>query len=348
MSDIPASPGTRTRRAAVNRPKNTARPRRRRTYSWAVSRWRSRRSRMTGSRPSVPWRSLRPHRRPIRYPTEFPTTAPSTAAAMAAPSELRPWEARTPPRMTASSPGNRKPRKAEDSNAGRANTIASATPGGSARIRSVMPARIATEEATTPVIGPSGIRRAYRGARRSPPSPVGCGDPRGDELVHLGRFAGPGEQESLGPIAAQRLQRSELALRFDPFGHDGQAEGVRQVDDGGHDGVLGSDVAHAADERPVDLDEIERELPQVRERGVPGAEVVQANLDPAVPQGPQTRHGGVRRLHEHALGHLDMEVVARQPVAVERGHPLLRDPGVGQVARRDVDADAREAGGPEP
>src|SRR6266511_3240337 len=63
-------------------------------------------------------------------------TAPAIATVSVADSEMRPSKASTPPRMTAISPGNRKPMKAEASRAGSRNTTLRATQPCSERMRS--------------------------------------------------------------------------------------------------------------------------------------------------------------------------------------------------------------------
>ena len=75
-------------------------------------------------------------------------------------------------------------------------------------------------------------------------------------------------------MAAELAQALELDLALDALGDDLQAERAGDLDDGGDDRrvlVLGAD---AVDERAVDLDDVEREALQARQRRVAGAEVV--------------------------------------------------------------------------
>src|SRR5258707_10800850 len=81
--------------------------------------------------------------------------APNTAAAMVEPSEMCPSEASTPPRMTAISPGNRKPTNTDASKAGRAKTIARATQPWSDKIRCAISSII-------PLPAQSGLLRQFR------------------------------------------------------------------------------------------------------------------------------------------------------------------------------------------
>lgn len=73
-------------------------------------------------------------------------------------------------------------------------------------------------------------------------------------LDRLGR-AGRGEVVSLGPVAAECHQLLRLGCGLDPFGDDGHAEGVGQVDDRSDDRGFGA-ASELGDERPVDLDEV--------------------------------------------------------------------------------------------
>src|SRR4051794_16284231 len=65
-----------------------------------------------------------------------PITAPRIAAAIIAGSGIRPAAAATPPKITAISPGNTNPMKADDSSAGSKNTASNAAHPGSASSRS--------------------------------------------------------------------------------------------------------------------------------------------------------------------------------------------------------------------
>src|SRR5215467_2268070 len=76
----------------------------------------------------------------MKYPTESPTTAPDTAATTTAQSGTVPRDATTPPRMTATSPGNTNPTNADASSAGNKKTSDSTSHPGSSRILSVRPA----------------------------------------------------------------------------------------------------------------------------------------------------------------------------------------------------------------
>ena len=70
-------------------------------------------------------------------------------------------------------------------------------------------------------------------------------------------------------FAAQRPQLGELTLRLDPFGDRREAERMGEIDDAGNDGAVAlflADAPEAVDERLVDLQRVDRETLQVRER----------------------------------------------------------------------------------
>ena len=89
----------------------------------------------------------------------------------------------------------------------------------------------------------------------------------------------PAEQVALSLIAAELPQPVALGGRLDALGDRAEAEVGRQVDDRGDDALVLLVGAHALHERLVDLDEGQRQAAEVRERGVAGAEVVEAHLD---------------------------------------------------------------------
>src|SRR2546427_4111451 len=83
-------------------------------------------------------------------------------------------------------------------------------------------------------------------------------------------------QEALHLVAAVALQEMELGVGLDALGDHFQVQRVTERDDGlGEDPVLGfraaADVAH---EGAVDLQRVDRQGLEIRERGIAGAEIV--------------------------------------------------------------------------
>ena len=63
----------------------------------------------------------------------------------------------------------------------------------------------------------------------------------------------------------------------------------------------------AGDERTIDLDRIDREVLEVRERGIAGAEIVERDLDSAFLESLQRRADMIgASAEEHRLGHFDL------------------------------------------
>ena len=62
------------------------------------------------------------------------------------------------------------------------------------------------------------------------------------------------------------MQQLGLPTLFNPLGDDLHAEGTGQVQDGAHEGRLLSPLAEGLDERAIDLEHLDRVVPQVAER----------------------------------------------------------------------------------
>ena len=86
------------------------------------------------------------------------------------------------------------------------------------------------------------------------------------------------EEEALGGVAAGGLQVAELLVGLDALGGHRQPERVPELDHGVDDRHVLARVRDAAHERAVDLHAVDREAPQVLERRVAGAEVVDGDL----------------------------------------------------------------------
>ncbi len=86
---------------------------------------------------------------------------------------------------------------------------------------------------------------------------------------------GFGEEVALGQVAAHPPEPLELFLCLHALGYDFETQSVHQTDHGRHQHPRPGVFAEPADEGAVDLDEIYGEPPEVGERGVPRAEVVQ-------------------------------------------------------------------------
>ena len=70
-----------------------------------------------------------------------------------------------------------------------------------------------------------------------------------------------------------------MADLLDALDNGPHTERVTQVDHGFDDRRVGQRAVDAADETPIDLDRRHREPSEVGERGVPGSEIVEGDLE---------------------------------------------------------------------
>ena len=152
-----------------------------------------------------------------------------------------------------------------------------------------------------------------------------------------GRRAGATEEVALAAIAAHRPQPRQLQRRLQPLGDDGDAEGVAEVDDGLDDRrVLGVE-AEPGDEATVDLDRLDREPLEVRQRRVAGAEVVDGEVQA---EAAQVAQGDRRRLdvgEQRGLGDLQPQRVGRDAGLGEHVGDEAGEGRVDDLAGADVD-----------
>src|SRR4051794_32072044 len=84
----------------------------------------------------------------------------------------------------------------------------------------------------------------------------------------------PAKQEALHHLTTGSTQERRLVLRLDAFGNDADAERPRKPDDRRDDRARARIGVDAAYERAVDLELAEREIDQVAQIGISGAEIV--------------------------------------------------------------------------
>ena len=101
-----------------------------------------------------------------------------------------------------------------------------------------------------------------------------------------------------------------------------------------HDGGVLRVVAEAAHEGLVDLQHVHREPPQVRERRVAGAEVVDRQLHAERLEPPEGGDGDVDVVHEDALGDLEADVARVGAGALEGGGDQLDEVVLEELAGR--------------
>ena len=100
----------------------------------------------------------------------------------------------------------------------------------------------------------------------------------------LGCRHGLGIEIALGMVAAQFPQAARLTVRLDALRRDLKLQASSQADDGGDDRLVVGILLQVPHEAAVDLDMIDRELLQMGQRGVAGAEIVESDLDAMLPE----------------------------------------------------------------
>ena len=93
----------------------------------------------------------------------------------------------------------------------------------------------------------------------------------------------------------------------------------------------------AGHERPVDLDRVERQVLEVRQRRVAGPEVVEHEADTQVAQAAKRPDARLGLVHQHALGDLELEGAGVEAGLREDRRRRPRQVGLGELARRQVD-----------
>ena len=164
------------------------------------------------------------------------------------------------------------------------------------------------------------------------------GEP-GREVLGRQRAA---EQVALHLVAAHRAQRLELRRRLHTLGHGGHAQAVRHDDHRLRDGLVFAAVGQGADERAVDLQRMHVETLQVRQRGMPGAEVVERGAHANAREVGEHGARGLVVLHQHRLGELDVQPLGRDAVFEQRIFHMLGQVGVAELARREIDGHAQQ------
>src|SRR3546814_9754457 len=99
----------------------------------------------------------------------------------------------------------------------------------------------------------------------------------------------------------------------------------------------GGAAAHRGDEAAVDLDPVEGQRPQMRQRTVAGAEIVEAERHALIFETGDDRADERQVFEQRAFGDLDLELAWWKAGFDEQLDQLLAEPGVLQLLGRDVD-----------
>ncbi len=140
-------------------------------------------------------------------------------------------------------------------------------------------------------------------------------------------------------MAAESLDAAELAVGVDPLGDDLQIEGPPELHHHAQQNQIRPLVLEDRDERPVDLELVDRQLLQVGQRAVSRAEVVERDADAERLQLVEEGDGLVRIVDQHRLGDLEPEELGRESALAQRARYGFDDRRAVELARRDVDRD---------
>ena len=99
-------------------------------------------------------------------------------------------------------------------------------------------------------------------------------------------------------------------------------------------------MREVVDEGAIDLHRRQREAFQVRQRRVPGAEVVDGEPDAHVADLLQQHHRMLGVLHHRPFGDLELEQLRRESTAPQRAGDVGHERAAAQLARRQVHAHA--------
>ena len=148
-----------------------------------------------------------------------------------------------------------------------------------------------------------------------------------------------GHEPALDGVAAQVAQPLPCLVVLDALGHDQQPQRVGEIDRTADDlGVLGVD-REPGDEGAVDLQLADRQPPQVHERRVAGAEVVQRHLHAVPGEGGERVGRTLRVLQEDVLGDLQLQAACRDSVPGEPSGDGAGEAGCVHVTGRYVHRD---------
>src|SRR5882762_7898393 len=178
---------------------------------------------------------------------------------------------------------------------------------------------------------------------RLPPSALSLREPRRSELRGVSRHQRRGrvdvervgKQESLHESAAEPVQSGRLGGRLHALGHHLHAQVAPEQEDRLDDAAVLLVRAHRPDEARIDLEQVDGQPVQVAERAVPGAEVVDAQLQPELPQAGQAPRRGGGVLDQHALGDLQPQRARVQPGGPQRVVDLLDQVGLQHLPAGD-------------
>ena len=158
-----------------------------------------------------------------------------------------------------------------------------------------------------------------------------------EEYRELAARERPAEIGSLRAVAVLTPQVGELLLGLDALRDHLEPQGMAHLNDRGDQSAVRPVVGAVANERPIDLQRVQRvALHQVQAR-VAGPEVVDrhANAEPA--ESAQMPQHPLAVVHDAALGQLELQAFGVVAGVVRNSAQLAEQPRVVEMAPRQID-----------
>ena len=127
----------------------------------------------------------------------------------------------------------------------------------------------------------------------------------GSEVVCRKGFA---DQKALNLVAIPRPQKLDLTFGFDTFGDDRQTQGVAKADYGLDDFFVACVTSDTAYKGSVHLEPAHREMPQIRQGGLSGAEIVHGDTDTSVGQSADILRDLMGAFHGNCFGDFQVNI----------------------------------------
>lgn len=138
-------------------------------------------------------------------------------------------------------------------------------------------------------------------------------------------------------LASQCFEDGELLLIFHPFGGDGKAENLGQIQDRLDDGLVLFAVHQGLNETSVELHLVRRQVAQVGERRVAGAEVIDGEQDAEILELAHAGYALQPVLQYYGFGHLQQQAGGGHACVAQYVLHLLHEPRCVKLAGADVD-----------
>src|SRR5690606_8675010 len=146
---------------------------------------------------------------------------------------------------------------------------------------------------------------------------------------------------ALDDIAAFGAQVGFLFGALDAFGDHLHVQVASELNDDAHDVAVIRILQQIAGEALVDLDLVQRQAPQVAQRGIAGAEVIQPDTHPGGLELLEVSGSGLDILHEAGFGDLQIQCAPIQPVTVQGAGDHLAQVRVVQLHGGEVHGHAQ-------